>query len=253
MTAQTLAGKIALVTGAGQGVGRGVALALAAAGARVAVTGRTGAKCEKVAAEIAGRGGEAVAVECDVSHRSDVDACVRTVHESLGPVAILVNAAQSMHYGSLRKLTEEAFEDQWQSGPVGTLRCMQACFEDLRAQRGSVINLGSGSGLTAQPAMGGYAAVKESIRTMSRVAAVEWGRYGIRVNVICPLAESPGMAAWSDDLDGAGSTLVGRVPLGRLGDAEQDIGRAAVFLAGPDGGYVTGTTLMVDGGFDYLR
>jgi NAD(P)-dependent dehydrogenase (short-subunit alcohol dehydrogenase family) len=101
--------------------------------------------------------------------------------------------------------------------------------------------------------MGGYAAAKEAIRVLSRAAAVEWGRHGVRVNVVLPLAESPGMGTWWEDLPEAGSGLVDRVPLGRIGDAEQDVGRAVVFLVGPDAGYITGSTLMVDGGHDYLR
>lgn len=244
---------VALVTGAGQGVGRGIALALAAEGARVAVVGRTAAKCQAVAAEVDDRGGRAVAVPADVTCRGEVDACVAAVRVQLGPIGCLVNAAQVTHYSSLRKLTEDDLDAVWQSGAVGSLRMMQACFENLRTTRGSVINVGSGSALTARPAMGAYAAVKEALRTMSRVAAAEWGRYGIRVNVICPLAASPGMDSWMADLPGAGEQLVSQVPLGRLGDAEHDIGRAAVFLAGPDSRYITGTTLMVDGGYDYLR
>ncbi|MCW2529286.1 MAG: hypothetical protein JWM76_4146 [Pseudonocardiales bacterium] len=248
-----LDGRVAIVTGAGQGIGRGVALALATEGAWVAVVGRTAAKCEAVVSEIVGRGGRAVAVQCDVTRRIEVDACVDEVRASLGPVEILVNAAQSTHFGSLRRLTEEALDEQWQSGPVGTLRFMQACFEDLRQTRGSIVNFGSGSGLTAKAAMGGYAAVKESIRVLSRVAAVEWGPHGVRVNVVCPLAQSPGMGGWSDDLPAAGATLADSVPLRRIGDAEKDVGRAVVFLVGPDAGYITGTTIMADGGYDYLR
>jgi NAD(P)-dependent dehydrogenase (short-subunit alcohol dehydrogenase family) len=248
-----LDGTVALVTGAGQGVGRGIALALAADGAQVAVVGRTAAKCQTVAAEIAERGGRAVAVAADITRRGEVDSCVAAARAQLGPISCLVNAAQQTHYSSLRKLTEDNLDAVWQSGAVGSLRMMQACFDDLRATRGAVINVGSGSGLTARPAMGAYAAVKEALRTMSRVAAAEWGRYGIRVNVVCPLAASPGMDSWMADLPGAADELVSQVPLGRLGDAEHDIGRAVVFLAGPDSGYITGTTLMVDGGFDYLR
>jgi NAD(P)-dependent dehydrogenase (short-subunit alcohol dehydrogenase family) len=178
---------------------------------------------------------------------------VAATREQLGQVSVLVNAAQTSHFATLRRLSEEALEEMWQSGPVGTLRFMQACFEDLRQTRGSVVNVGSGSSLTVQAAMGGYAAAKEAIRVLSRAAAVEWGKHGVRVNVVLPLADSPGLAGWSTDLPEAGASLADRVPLGRLGDAERDIGRAVVFLVGPDAGYVTGSTLMVDGGYDYLR
>lgn len=248
-----LAERVALVTGGGQGVGRGVALALAAEGAQVAVVGRTLATCESVADEILARGGTAAAFRCDVTRAADVAACVTAARARFGPVQVLVNSAQTSHFSSLRRLTEQAFEEQWRSGPLGTLLLMQACFDDLRATGGSVINFGSGSSLSAQPAMGGYAAAKEAIRVLSRVAATEWGRYGIRVNVMLPLAESPGMTQWAGELADAGAVLADTVPLGRIGDPERDIGRAAVFLAGPDAGYITGTTLMVDGGHDYLR
>jgi NAD(P)-dependent dehydrogenase (short-subunit alcohol dehydrogenase family) len=249
----TLAGRVALVTGAGQGVGRGVALALGAEGAAVAVVGRTLEKCRAVAEEIVDRGGSAVPLQCDVTDRRAVDDAVAATREQLGQVSVLVNAAQTSHFATLRRLSEEALEEMWQSGPVGTLRFMQACFEDLRQTRGSVVNVGSGSSLTVQAAMGGYAAAKEAIRVLSRAAAVEWGKHGVRVNVVLPLADSPGLAGWSTDLPEAGASLADRVPLGRLGDAERDIGRAVVFLVGPDAGYVTGSTLMVDGGYDYLR
>ena len=189
----------------------------------------------------------------DVTRRADVDACIDEVRGRLGPVSCLVNAAQQLHFKSLRKITELELEEVWQSGAVGSLRFMQACFDDLRTTRGTVINVGSGSGLTADPAMGAYAAVKEALRTLSRVTAKEWARYGIRVNVICPLAASPGLESWGSDLPDAAEQLTGQVPLGRIGDPERDIGRTVVFLAGPDSQYVTGTTLMVDGGKDYLR
>ena len=248
-----LDGRVALVTGAGQGVGRGVALALAAEGAQVAVVGITVEKCHAVVDEVRARGGTALAVECDVTKTAQVDACVRTVQEQFGPVHVLVNNAQALHFTTIRRLTEDALEEMWQSGPVGTLRFMQACFEDLRETRGSVINLGSGSGLTVEPVMGGYAMAKEAIRVLSRAAAVEWGRHGVRVNVVLPLAESPGLAKWGSDLPEARSALLDRVPLGRIGDPEHDVGRTVVFLAGPDASYITGTTVMVDGGNDYLR
>lgn len=248
-----LDGTNVIVTGAGQGVGRGVALAMAPEGARVAVVGLTLSKCEGVAAEIAERGGTAIAVGCDVTSRTDIDACVAEVRDKLGPVQVLVNCAQSMSYGSVRRITEEDLDAVWRSGFVGTLNFMQACFEDLRATRGSVINFGSGSGLAGFPAIGAYASVKEAVRTLSRVTAVEWGKYGVRVNVVCPLAESPGYDAWSAALPGAGGQIQEQIPLQRLGDPETDIGRVCVFLAGPDSGYITGTTLMADGGLQYLR
>jgi NAD(P)-dependent dehydrogenase (short-subunit alcohol dehydrogenase family) len=249
-----LAGQVAIVTGAGQGVGRGVALAVAAEGAKVMLLGRTLAKCEAVAAEIEARGGEAVADRCDVEHRDEAEASVARTVERWGRIDLLVNNAVSMTYASLRRLTEADMETMWQSGPMACFRFMQFCFPYLREAKGCVVNMGSGSSILPAGAMGGYAMTKEAIRVLSRVGALEWGRFGIRVNSICPLADTPGWESFSETApSGVGDTVIGSVPLGRLGDPEADIGRAVVYLASGAGGYVTGTTLMVDGGYNYLR
>lgn len=247
-----LDGQVAIVTGGGQGVGRGVALAVAKEGASVAVVGRTLSKCEAVAGEIAAAGGAAFAVACDVSQREEIDAAVVRVAEWGSRIDLLVNNAHDKHYASIRKLTDEQMDAMWRSGPMAAFRLMQACFPYLRETRGCVINMGSGSGILPAGAMAGYAMTKEAVRTLSRVGAVEWGRHGIRVNSICPLADSPGSAEF-DGSTGAYDEVTARIPLGHWGSAEQDIGRGVVYLAGPDGAYITGTTLMIDGGFNYLR
>ena len=248
-----LEGKVAIVTGAGQGVGRGVALALAKEGAQVAVAGRTVSKCAAVADEIAGFGAQAIAVECDVESRADVDAAVAATVAAFGKLDIVVNNAQTLVYKSVRKISEDDLNSMWQSGPMGTVRFLQAAFDQLRANRGCVINMGSGSSILPQPAMSGYAMAKEAIRVLTRVTAVEWGRFGIRVNAICPLAETPGWDFFVGETPGSEDVVLATIPLGRMGDPEADIGRAAVYLSSDDAAYVTGTTLMVDGGFNYLR
>ena len=249
-----LADRVAIVTGGGGGVGRGVALALAAEGARVAVLGRRLETCAEVMAEIGARGGEALAERCDVTDRADVEASVARVVEHFGGVDVVVNNAQSTAYASIRKLTESDLESMWQSGPMATFRFLQVCFPHLRERRGCVVNLGSGSSILPQPAMGGYVMAKEAIRALTRVAALEWGRYGVRVNAVCPLAESPGFTSFGDSMPGVvDDAVLPLIPLGRIGEPETDIGRAVVFLCSDDAGYVTGTTLMVDGGFNYLR
>jgi NAD(P)-dependent dehydrogenase (short-subunit alcohol dehydrogenase family) len=249
-----LDGQVAIVTGAGQGVGRGIALAVAAEGAKVLVLGRTVSKCEAVVEEVRERGGEALAQQCDVEHRDQIDAASQRVVERWGRIDLLVNNAQTRVYRSLRKMTEADMATMWGSGPMASLRFMQACFPQLREARGCVVNIGSGSSILPLGQMGGYAMTKEAVRVLSRVAAVEWGRYGIRVNSVCPLAMSPGFEEFGDDIPGSvESHVLPSIPLGRLGDAESDVGRAVTFLASRDGSYITGTTLMVDGGYNYLR
>ncbi len=248
-----LDGKVAIVTGAGQGVGRGIALALASEGAHVAVTGRTQSKCDAVVGEIEARRGRAISIRCDVESRDDVDATVAATIEAFGRVDILVNNAQTLVYQSVRKFTEADMLSMYQSGPMGCLRFMQASFDQLRANKGCVINLGSGSSIQPHPAMSGYAMAKEAIRVLSRVTAMEWGKFGIRVNSICPLAETPGWEFFKGETPGSEEVVLASIPLGRMGDPEADIGRAAVYLASDDAAYVTGTTMMVDGGFNYLR
>ena len=188
-----LEGKVAIVTGAGQGIGRGVSLALVAEGAAVVLVGRTRDKLEAVAAEVGLRGGTALVSPADVGRRSEVDTVVAAALDRFGRLDILVNNAQTLAYQSIRRLDEADLESMWQSGPMGTFRMMQVCFDALRQSRGCVINMGSGASILPRPAMGGYAMAKEAIRVLTRVAAVEWGRYGIRVNAVCPLADTPGM------------------------------------------------------------
>jgi NAD(P)-dependent dehydrogenase (short-subunit alcohol dehydrogenase family) len=249
-----LDGKVAIVTGAGQGVGRGIALALAGAGASVVVAGRTEDKLVETREEIARRGGEAVTVVCDVGEREQIQACVGHTLERFGTIDLLVNNAQAVPLGPLLKVPDEAFELGWRTGPLAALRFMRACHPHLKERGGAIVNLASGAGLRPDPVgLGLYAAIKEAIRSITRAAACEWGPDRIRVNAIIPLANSPGMEAWTKIYADEAQRFLATVPLGRVGDCELDIGRAVVALVGPDFSYVTGTTLMLDGGQAYLR
>jgi NAD(P)-dependent dehydrogenase (short-subunit alcohol dehydrogenase family) len=248
---QTLSGRVAIVTGSGRGVGRGIALALASAGAAVTVCGRTPETLDDTVAEIDRRGGRATAVRCDVTDPAQIDRLVATTLDAFGGIDILVNNAQdSKAIGPLLDVDPTEFEQGFASGPLATLRMMRACHPHLRGD-GVVVNLGTAASLRPDPIeYGCYGANKEAIRALSRAAAVEWAADGIRVHVIVPLA---GLERFQRERPDEARAFIASIPLGRIGDAERDIGRAVVFLCGPDSGYMTGNTLLIDGGQAFLR
>jgi NAD(P)-dependent dehydrogenase (short-subunit alcohol dehydrogenase family) len=251
-----LDGKVAIVTGAGSGVGRGVAIAIARAGARTVVSSRTVSKCESVVKEIEAIGAEAVAVECDVRNRSHIEAAVSRAVGGYGGVDILVNAADDPRVDvPFMEISEEVMNASWRTGVVGTLWCSQAVVPHMLDRGGgAIVNVSSGAGLLAPVGMGAYSAAQEAIRSLTRTAAVELGPLGIRVNVICPVAgQSESLDRWIDRDPNRVAAYVANTPLRRVGDPVEDVGEGVVFLCGPQSRYVTGTTLMLDGGRSYLR
>ena len=253
---KALAGKIAIVTAGGSGVGRGVSIALARAGAQVAVSGRTVAKCHAVVDEVEAAGGVATAIECDVTIPAHVDACVARTLDAYGGIDILVNAADDPRVDvPFLDLTEDDMLASWRTGVMGTVRFSQACVPHMLERAGGVIvNVASGAGLLAPPGMAAYSAAQEAIRSLTRTAAMELGPLGIRVNVICPVASgSESLDRWIAHDPKRLEAYVANTPLRRVGDPVDDVGEGVVFLCGPQSRYVTGTTLMLDGGRSYLR
>jgi len=246
--------KVAIVTGAGQGIGRGIALALAKEGAMVAVVENNADTCLRTANEIKALGCVALPVICDVRRREKVEAAVSAVVKEFGTIDILVNNAQATRdQVLLEDTTDDDMALALESGLLATFYFMQACFPYLKAKGGKIINIGSAAGLDGYAGWAAYAAAKEGIRALTRVAAHEWGKYRINSNDICPMANSPKMQSWGAAFPDLLNAMLALVPLGRLGDCENDIGRAAVFLASSDSDYITGHTLMVDGGHTILR
>lgn len=246
----TLCGKVALVTGAGQGVGQGIALALAAAGARVAVTGRTAAKLDATCALVAERGGEALAIAGDVKDADGLAAMVAQAAAQFGGLDILVNNAQEVPNGRLLDVSDAAFIAGFESGPLASFRLMKLVHPHMVARGGGVIvNLASSAGIRwDMSGFGAYGAVKQATRVLTRAAAAEWGRDGIRVLTIAPHAESPGLKWWIANNPEEAEAFFRTIPLGRIGKLEEDIGRAVAALCGPDMGYLTGATIPLDGG-----
>lgn len=245
-----LTGKVALITGAGQGVGQGIALAMSASGAKVAVTGRTLEKLEKTVAMIEERGGEAIALPCNVKSADDLTRIVDETVARLGSVDILVNNAQEVPIGHLLDVTDDAFMAGFESGPLASFRLMKLVHPHMVARGGGTIfNLASSAGIRwDMSSYGAYGAVKQATRALTRAGAAEWGRAGIRVLTIAPHAESPGLKWWIENNPEEATAFFKTIPLGRIGKLEEDIGRAVVTLCGPDMGYLTGTTIPLDGG-----
>ncbi|MBK8629570.1 MAG: SDR family oxidoreductase [Sphingomonadales bacterium] len=245
-----LAGKVALITGAGQGVGLGIAMALSSEGVRVVLAGRTLEKVEAAAEQVRARGGEAVAVACNVRQAADLSAAVDLAASHFGGLDILVNNAQEVPLGKLEDVSDEAFIGGFESGPLATLRLMKLARPHMVARGGGTIfNLASSAGIRWDMAgYGAYGAVKQAIRNLTRAGAAEWGRDGIRVLTLAPHAESPGLKWWLENNPEEAAAFFKTIPLGRIGRLEEDIGRAVVALCGSDLTYLTGATIPLDGG-----
>jgi NAD(P)-dependent dehydrogenase (short-subunit alcohol dehydrogenase family) len=245
-----LDGRVMVVTGGGNGVGRGVALAGAAAGARVVVASPRDNGAETVAL-IEARGGVASWCACDVTRRADVDATVATAVERFGGLDAVVHNATSRHSSevvALEDVTQDVFDDHIAVSLRAAYYCALAARPHLRAGRGRYILFTSPAGMTGSPTLPLYSAVKGALRSFTKSLALEWAPDGINVTCISPLAVTPALAnAYVED-PAMEDRLRRIVPLGRIGDPEADIGPAAVFLASDAARYITGQTLIVDGG-----
>ncbi|HZP12938.1 MAG TPA: SDR family oxidoreductase [Nevskiaceae bacterium] len=247
-----LKGKVALVTGAGQGVGQGIAFALAEEGAAVAVAARTKSKLDATVAAIGKRGGKAIAIACDVKKADDLARAVGETVKQLGALNILVNDAQEVPLGPLNKVSDDAFTAGWDSGPLATFRLMKLAYPHLKGN-GCIVNLGTAAAKRwDMSGYGAYAAVKEAIRQLTRAAACEWGREGIRTNCILPLANSPSMEWWTRERPQEAAAFLATVPMQRIGDCEADIGRFVATLCSEECRYVNGQSIGLDGGQAYL-
>ena len=243
--------RIVLITGAGQGVGQGIALAFAAAGDTVVLAGRTRVKLDATKELIEARGkGKAVALECNVKSAQSLAALASHVMETLGGIDILVNNAQEVPKGDLLTLTDEAFIAGFESGPLATLRLMRLAQPSM-AKRGGGVIINLVSSVIERWDMtgyGGYAATKAAIQSLTRGAAAEWGKDNIRVLNIAPHAESPGLKWWAEKNPEEAAAFFRTIPLGRIGQCEEDIGAAVVALCAPALSYLTGATVPLDGG-----
>ncbi len=250
-----LAGKVAIVTGSAQGVGLGIATALTRAGARCVVADFNEEAGEQAAKDLSTIGPGASFVRCDVTKRNDVDATVAHAIDAHGQLDILVNNAQRAPFElpTIMEHTDEIIDLCFDTGYRASFHFMQAAHDELAKTGGCVINIGSAAGLDGQYGQAAYGANKEAIRALSKTAAREWGPEGIRVNIICPLAKSPGVVQLLEHDPGFEARVTKGQPIPRLGECEDDIGPVAVFLASDDARYITGHTVPADGGACMIR
>ena len=245
-----LKSNVTIITGGGKGIGFGLAQAFAAEGSDLVITGRTESRLlsakERLEKEfgihvlpIVGDGADEVSIKKVVSET------IRT----FGKINTLVNNAQVSKSGlPLVEHTREDLDLAVFSGLYAAFFYMRECFPYLKETKGSVINFASGAGMFGKLGQSSYAAAKEGIRGMSRVAAAEWGPDGVRVNVVCPLAMTESLQEWKENYPELFEKTIQGIPLGRFADPRNDIGRTCVFLASEDASYITGETITLQGG-----
>ncbi|MCI8891302.1 MAG: SDR family oxidoreductase [Eubacterium sp.] len=258
-----LKGKTALITGAGRAVlsdgrcgsiGYGIATAYAKEGANLVITGRNVKKLEDAKEELERLYGITVlTVQADVNAGADNEAVVANViqktMDTFGRIDVLINNAQASASGvPLADHTTEQFDLALYSGLYAAFYYMKACYPHLKETKGTVINFASGAGLFGNFGQCAYAAAKEGIRGLTRVAATEWAKDGINVNIICPLAWTAQLEQFEKAYPDAFKENVKMPPAGHYGDSELEIGRVCVQLASEDFKYLTGETLTLEGG-----
>jgi NAD(P)-dependent dehydrogenase (short-subunit alcohol dehydrogenase family) len=246
-----LAGRVVIVTGAGRGIGRGIARHLGSRGTTVVVAEHRAKRLDDVAAELAAAGVDHLGVTCDVGVREQVDAMVAATIARYGRVDGIVNNAVSLVASKpLEEVTEADMDVLHRTGTNGTLFAMQAVFPHMRAQGwGRIVNVGSAAGIRGSMGTAPYNACKEAIRALTRTAAREWAVHGIVVNCYCPASAGhhqvppvgdPHREAWD--------AMYATHPMGRDGDPDDDVGPAVAFLLSDACRWMTGETLMLDGG-----
>ncbi len=249
MNAFDLTGRKAFVTGASRGIGRVIAVALAGAGADVAIAARSEAGLAATATEITALGRKAFVLPLDVTRQPDVNAAVDEAIRLLGHVDIVVNNAGGASFAvPFLQMRMSGWEKVLRLNLDATIYVCQAVGEHMRSRgTGSVINISSVAGLAAAPGLIPYGAAKAAVISVTRTLAVEWGASGVRVNALCPGWTATDLNRHLWDTPDGGRATIATVPMGRWGRPEEMAG-PAVFLASDASSYMTGQTLIVDGG-----
>jgi 3-oxoacyl-[acyl-carrier protein] reductase len=242
----SLKGEVALVTGASRGIGQAIALALAHAGAYVVGTATSAAGAEAIGKTLTETGGAGEGRVLDVNNPAGIDELLKGMEGSCGMPTVLVNNAGITRDNLLMRMNEEEWDAVIDTNLKSVYRISKACMRPMmKARKGRIISITSVVGATGNPGQANYAAAKAGIVGFTKALAREIGSRNITVNAVAPgFIETDMTRALSEDVRKA---IVGQIPLGRLGSPEE-IARAVVFLASPAAGYITGTTLHVNGG-----
>lgn len=247
-----LAGKVALVTGAGHGIGRGIALRFAQEGARVGVLDRDGDACQAVADEIRRAGGESLALVTDISNETQVDEAVTTLSKRMGPITVLVNNAAVMPAGSVHETDPADFDRCIAVNLRGTYLVSRAVIPGMQAAgKGSIIHMASVTGILGLPGLAIYSATKGALIALARAMSTDYAGCGIRVNAVSPgTIDSPMLhhfIAAQSDPDRIRRQFDQMHPIGRVGTIEE-VANVCLFLASDEASFVTGANYQVDGG-----
>ena len=245
-----LEGKVTIITGGGKGIGFGLAKAFAREGSDLVITGRHEGRLLEAKERLESEYDiKVLPIAADGADEEATKRVVAAAVERFGKIDTLINNAQVSKSGlPLIEHTREDMDLAINSGLYAAFFYMKESYPYLKESKGSVINFASGAGLFGKLGQSSYAAAKEGIRGMSRVAAAEWGPDGIRVNVVCPLAMTESLQEWKDNYPDLFAKTIQGIPLGRFADPTEDIGRVCVFLASDDASYVTGETVTLQGG-----
>ena len=245
-------GKTAIITGGGKGggIGYGLSTAFAKEGVNLVVTGRNVKKLTDAKEELERLYGvQVLAIQCDGGVEEQVAHVVEETVKTFGRIDFVINNAQNSASGvPLAEHTKEQFDQAVYSGLYATFFYMKHCYPELKKTKGSVVNFASGAGLFGKPGQSSYAAAKEGIRGMTRVAATEWGPDGVNCNIICPLVMTDALAKWKEEYPAVYEQTIKGIPAGRFGDPELDIGRTAVFLCSEGAKYISGECITMQGG-----
>jgi NAD(P)-dependent dehydrogenase (short-subunit alcohol dehydrogenase family) len=244
-----LKGKVAIVTGSSRGIGRSIAVQLAKAGARVVISSRKLATCEEVAQAIRSDGGDAMAIAANISDKVQVEALVAQTRAAWGGIDIMVcNAATNPYYGPMTGMSDEVFDKIMRNNVLSNAWLCNLAYPDMKARKdGAIVIVSSIGGLHGSSVIGAYNISKAADMQLARNLAVEWGPDNIRVNCIAPGLIRTDFAKALHENPVLRAKVEGETPLRRIGEPD-DIGGIAVLLASAAGQYITGQTIVADGG-----